>query len=82
MINSIQMEEQNSFVVWVSGIKGVGKRAFINSITNNKRTVNNIPVMSISDPKTQKEYTLWFFVNNIPSFIANSGNSSNQKNQK
>jgi hypothetical protein len=49
----------------VSGLKGVGKRSFINAITENKRTSKNVPVMSFEDPKTQKEYTLCFFANNL-----------------
>jgi hypothetical protein len=57
-------DEKTTFSVCVSGIKGTGKRTFVNAITENKRTSKNIPVLTLKDPKND-EYTLCFIVNNI-----------------
>ena len=55
----------STFSVIISGIKGVGKRSFINLITENKRTSNNVPVMSFEHPPTGIDTTLCFFSNNL-----------------
>ena len=64
----------------MSGIKGVGKRSFVNAITGNKRTKNNVPVFDFKDDKTGKEITLCFIVNNIAAKGAHIiGNSHENK---
>jgi GTPase SAR1 family protein len=58
-------ENLSTYMVCVSGLKGVGKRTFINAITENKRTSQNMPVLTFSNPKTGKDCTLCFYVTDI-----------------
>lgn len=58
-------EENSTYSVIVSGVKGVGKRSLINAITENKRTSTNVPVITFSHPQTEKDFTLFFMANNL-----------------
>ena len=58
-MSSNENEELTTHLIWVTGMRNVGKRTFVDAITQGKLTQNGIPVV------THEDHTLWFFIDEL-----------------